>query len=399
LEALEDRTLPATYYAATASDLIADIKAANQHAGSNTIVLTAPTTSPYILTAVNNTTDGPTGLPVIKKGDNLTIVGNGDTIERSTASGTPAFRLFDVASGALLTLDTVTLQNGLEVGSGTSAEGGAIYNQGTLVLSGATVGNNEVEGSNGANATNVTKNGGAGQDAAGGGIWSSGALTLENGTLIQNNTALGGNGGNAYAQVSNHTSFGGNGGNASGAGVDVAGGTATLVGSTFSGNQAGGGQPGAGVVFFGNYINEGTGGNAYGGGVAIVGATVTMSADTLSGNTSQAGANAYAYGGGLDVAGGSATSVILSNSDVTGNSVYGFGGFGGGILVDSGGSVTLTNDHVTGNAATVDYGGGGGTAIGLDSTVYLDSPTVANTNSNTLDGSPNNFYGPYILLP
>src|SRR5262245_60268414 len=86
LEALEARTLPSTYYAATASDLIADINAANKHGGTNTIVLTAPTTSPYVLTAVDNTTDGATGLPVISsnKGDNLTIVGNGDTIERST---------------------------------------------------------------------------------------------------------------------------------------------------------------------------------------------------------------------------------------------------------------------------------------------------------------------------
>src|SRR5262249_6253193 len=42
LEALEDRTLPSTYYAATAGDLIADSKAANKGGGANTIVLTAP---------------------------------------------------------------------------------------------------------------------------------------------------------------------------------------------------------------------------------------------------------------------------------------------------------------------------------------------------------------------
>ena len=71
--------------AATVSDLIADINAANTAGGANTITLTAPTTSPYVLTAVNNTTDGATGLPVIAANDNLTIVGNGDTIERSTA--------------------------------------------------------------------------------------------------------------------------------------------------------------------------------------------------------------------------------------------------------------------------------------------------------------------------
>ena len=46
------RTLPSTYYAATAADLIADIKAANTAGGANTIVLTAPTTNPYVLTAL-----------------------------------------------------------------------------------------------------------------------------------------------------------------------------------------------------------------------------------------------------------------------------------------------------------------------------------------------------------
>src|SRR6516165_11680017 len=79
LEPLEDRMLPSSYTAATVSDLIADINAANKAGGTNTITLTAPTTSPYVLTAEDNSTDGPTGLPVISGGgksvaaDNLTI--------------------------------------------------------------------------------------------------------------------------------------------------------------------------------------------------------------------------------------------------------------------------------------------------------------------------------------
>src|SRR5262245_11090249 len=72
LETLEDRCLPSTFHAATASDLIADIKTANLQGGANTIVLTAPTTSPYVFTATDNTTDGATVLPVIAKGDALT---------------------------------------------------------------------------------------------------------------------------------------------------------------------------------------------------------------------------------------------------------------------------------------------------------------------------------------
>ena len=95
---LEDRALPSSYTAGSVSALIADMTAANTAGGSNTISLTAPTTSPYVLTAVNNTTYGPTGLPTIAANDKLTILGNGDTIERSTAAGTPDFRLLAVAS-------------------------------------------------------------------------------------------------------------------------------------------------------------------------------------------------------------------------------------------------------------------------------------------------------------
>jgi hypothetical protein len=55
--------VPSTFNAATVSDLIADINAANLVGGSNTITFVAHKT--FNLTAVNNTTDGPTGLPVI----------------------------------------------------------------------------------------------------------------------------------------------------------------------------------------------------------------------------------------------------------------------------------------------------------------------------------------------
>jgi hypothetical protein len=170
LEQLEDRTLPSNYTASTVADLINDISAANKAGGTNTITLAANTT--FDLTAVNDTTDGPTGLPVIKKGDSLTITGQGsDVIQRDTAAS--AFRLFDVASGATLTLSNLMLQNGLAYGSGSAADGGAIYNQGSLTLNGVTVQNNTAQGANGISATTDTGNGTNGYDGAGGGIWSS----------------------------------------------------------------------------------------------------------------------------------------------------------------------------------------------------------------------------------
>src|SRR5262249_45020176 len=127
LERLEDRTLPSNYTAASVADLIADINAANAVGGSNTITLVAGTT--LTLSAVDNTTDGATGLPVIAANDNLTIAGNGDTIERSMAAGIADFRLLDLASGGSLILNNLTLQGGLASGAGVSAEGGALYSQ------------------------------------------------------------------------------------------------------------------------------------------------------------------------------------------------------------------------------------------------------------------------------
>src|SRR5262249_13845330 len=147
LERLEDRALLSGFTASTVSELIADVTAANAAGGANTITLVAGKS--FTLTVAGNSTDGATGLPVIAAHDSLTIAGNGDVIARSTANGTPAFRLLDVAAGASLTLEDLTLQGGLALGGGVSAEGGAIYNQGTLSLTGVTVQNNRALGSQG----------------------------------------------------------------------------------------------------------------------------------------------------------------------------------------------------------------------------------------------------------
>ncbi len=73
LEHLEDRRVLSAFSAAAVSDLIADINAANKAGGSNTILLAANTT--FDLTAVNNTTNGANGLPVIAAKDTLSISG------------------------------------------------------------------------------------------------------------------------------------------------------------------------------------------------------------------------------------------------------------------------------------------------------------------------------------
>src|SRR5262245_40763299 len=170
LEQLEDRTVPANFSAATASDLIADINAANLTAEADTITLASGTT--FTLTT---STDGSNGLPMIRAaGGSLTIIGNGDIIERSTAAGTPWFRLLTVAPGGSLTLENLTLQGGLAGGTG-----GAIENGGTLILDGVTVQDNLARGSD-ATLTGGLFGGFSAFGASGGGVWSSGALTIRN---------------------------------------------------------------------------------------------------------------------------------------------------------------------------------------------------------------------------
>jgi hypothetical protein len=371
---LEDRALPSTFSAATVADLIADIKAANSAGGTNTITLTAPTSSPYVLSKADNRTDGPNGLPVISggnKADSLTIVGHGDTID-----GGHVARLFDVAGGASLTLQNLTLQHGIAGGSGAASEGGAIYNQGTLVLSAVTVQYNIAIGSDGKVGTSINNHGGAGADAAGGGIWSSGALTCENGTVIQNNFAEGGKGG--AAGVVDPGGQGGNGGNAFGGGVCIAGGTANLADTTLSGNQAVGGNGGVGIPgAYGGFIGSGNGGSGEGGGVLVAGGSATLSGDTIAHNTAAGGS-----GGSLDASSGE--------------------GLGGGLYV-AGGSVTLCNDTVKSNTA---YAAGGGIYIASGATVYIDTaavdtvdPSVVsnNTDGSGTNGSTANIDGSYTL--
>jgi len=353
LEALEDRTLLNSYLAASTADLINDINLANAAGGANTITLTAPSSSPYTLTAVDNTTDGATGLPVIAAGDNLTIVGNGDTIGRSMASGTPAFRLLDVAAGASLTLEGLTLQNGLASGSGVSAQGGAIYSQGALTLNGVTVQNNTARGADGASSVHI---GGDGAEGLGGAIYvGSGAVTLNNSTL-SDNAAQGGRGGDGLA--------GGLGGDGGGGAIYVNGGaSATLLNSSLSGNTAQGGAGGsgdgtgqngpAGRGFGGGLYNDGTAtltnvtvsGNsasAHGGGLMNSVGTATLTNVTVSGNSASEGAGLFNQG-----------TATLTNVTVSGNSASAHGGG----LVNSAGTATLTNVTVSGNSASESGGG------------------------------------------
>jgi chitodextrinase len=262
----------------TAAALISDISTANSSNG--TVTLTSGCT--YTLTTVNNTTDsGGVGLPVIK--GKVTIQGSGATIARSTASGTPVFRIFDVASGGSLTLNSVTISNGL-ANNGT-AGGGGIMSHGTLTVTGSTFTGNSAPASSG---------------TSGGGINNSGTLNLSTSTFTGNTGQEGGAVFNQKNATIINDTFAGNTATIYGGGALLnAAGTMTVTGSTFTGNTG----PGGGAIDNDTTLNisdstfTGNTGGTNGGGAIDNFGTTTVTQTTFAGNSSLYGANILNYTG------------------------------------------------------------------------------------------------------
>jgi hypothetical protein len=227
---------------------------------------------------------------------------------------------------------------------------------------------------------------------------------LENGTLVQNNQAIGGQGG-----LAGQFNLGTPGGDGSGGGLYISGGTANLTGVSINNNIALGG-PGGRIS-----------GNAYGGGVYLDKATVTLSNDTVDGNQANANGGGVftgrrgtfddSYGGGLYMVGGT---LNLSGDTMNGNFADGqpapqyapnqsLDSYGGGMYVATG-TVTLCNDIVENNEAIgFGYAQGAGIYISSQAKVYIDASTLAQVISNTSypgtwpNGTIDNIDGPYTL--
>ncbi len=214
---------------------------------------------------------------------NVTVQGAGATIARSTASGVPAFRIFDVASGGSLTLTSLTLTNGLA--NNGQQGGGAIFNHGTLSVTAGTF------TSNSSPATTGT---------SGGAIDSSGTLSVTTSTFSGNSAQEGGGIMNQNSATITNSTFTSNNATIYGGGALVnAAGTATIAGDTFVANTG----PGGGAIDNDTTLNisnstftNNTGGTNGGGAVVNFG-TTTLNQSTLSGNTSPYGANLYNYTG------------------------------------------------------------------------------------------------------
>ena len=263
--------------ACSAPSLIAAISAANKISG--TVTLTSGCV--YTLTARNNATDGGTGLPVITK--KVTVKGNGATIARSTATGTPSFRIFDVASAGSLTLTSLTLSHGL-ANNGVQG-GGAIFSHGILSVTGSMFKSNSSPALHG---------------TSGGAINNSGVLTVTTSTFSANSAQEGGGVFNQKTATITNSTFTGNKANVfGGGGLVSAAGTTTVTRDTFTGNTG----PGGGAIDNDATVNinestfTGNTAGSNGGGAVVNFGTATITQSTLSGNTSPFGADVLNFTG------------------------------------------------------------------------------------------------------
>lgn len=297
------------YTAMNVTAFIADINAANANPGYYTITLMPGAL--YTLSA-EAATDSGTGLPPIMSGVDLTIVGNGATIQRDTT--TANLRLFLVNSGATLRLTALTLRDGHVTGAagtnggngtgnpgvaGGFARGGAIYNNGALIVTSDTFVQNGVNGGAGGNGGSGASggviggtggNGGAGGDAAGGAIYNVGMLAITNSTFVANSATagIGGNGGSAGMGMSGNgvDGYGANGGNGQGGAIaSVANTSQSITNSTITTGGAIGGVGGTGRNTIGAM------GTSVGGGVFNGGSGISLTNTIFADNNAAVGGN------------------------------------------------------------------------------------------------------------
>ena len=239
------------------------------------------------------------------------------TIERSTVSGVPNFRL--IATNSDLSINGIALNNGR-----TSYNGGAIYAGGPITLHishAAVTGNSASEGggvyvSYIAESTMIDHSVISGNTATmdGGGVeehGTSGSVTLLDTQVIGNSAWSGGGIYADGAAILTNVTVSSNRAAGDGGGIDA--GSLTATGSTFSGNSS----------------------TSHGGGLAVFG-NAFLTNSTISGNSST-----YA-GGGLF-----AFTANLNFCTVSGNSYTMPGYMGGGLYVAQ--SATLTSSILTGN--------------------------------------------------
>ncbi|TMM09469.1 MAG: hypothetical protein E6G00_10395 [Actinobacteria bacterium] len=348
----------------------------------------------------------------------------------------------DAASS--LTLDSARVRDNVVDVSGDAthpggnANGGGIFNAGTLALVRSAVDHNTAN----ANATAGDHPGGI---VSGGGIDNKGGLSVTT-TSISSNTATGVghgtsgggiiDGGGVYNETGSlaitdgsldkNTANGdgganGPGGIVDGGGLVHAGGALALTRTSVSGNTASGlghGAGGGGIVDAGGLENEGgdlslvratidgnvaradggasgSGGSVSGAGIFQGGTKLTIGRSSISNNTASAtgaGTGGIIFGGGLDD--GSTSPTTITNSRFSANGANADGSPAGdvnGVGIFLGGSLpTVSASTVDGNHGTARGAGSSSGGSGLGGGVYVAVPTTMTNvtlNANSLDVS------------
>ncbi|NIS83304.1 MAG: hypothetical protein GTO14_24600 [Anaerolineales bacterium] len=293
----------------------------------------------YELTSVDNTDFvGSNGLPVITSP--IFIVGRGSTIQRSSVSGTPRFRIFYVDTTGELELDGITLSNGNpELGK----FGGAIFNLGSLSISATTLTGNQARdggairnflGTVTISHSTISDN----QSVYGGGIANAGGdLTVSNSEFLNNIAIMGGESGGGGAIFNDHQSEGS---------------VVAISGSTFSGNQA----------FWGGAIGNGQNGHvdiddssfvaneASNGGAITNNNALDIRGSTIANNTANTG-------GGIR----NNWFLWLVNSTVSGNTLAPGPNRMGSAIYNTGGQLMISFATITDNS-----GAGGSSALYIE---------------------------------
>jgi hypothetical protein len=321
--------------------------------------------------------------PVVLEADGHTAILNGQ-------NGTS---LFTVPDGGNLTLNGVTVENGLAQGAaGQDGPDGDAGTTGALGVDGTPGNNSDVNGAivttGSPNGGNGTAGGDGGDGTAGfsgtaGGVAKGGAISVARGGTLSviggafnNDDATGGNGGNGgiggNGGEGGDSGAGGNGGYANGicgnGGNGGNGGHAGDGGSAGSGGAGGGGEGGAiysagsvtisdGTSFSNDQVQGGSGGDGGKGGAGGLGGGGQPGGSDASHADSESSSSCSTSGEGEAGSGG--TSQDSGDSGNGGNG--GAGGVArGGAIDNDDGALTVTDATFTGDSGTSGDGGDGG---------------------------------------
>jgi len=263
-----------------------------------------------------------TALPFISS--DLSITGPGAdllTVQRSSAVGTPDFRIFSIGNSRTVSISDLTITNGKGNGAG-----GGVNNQGTLTL------------------TNCNVYGNSTTSIDGGGIQNTGvSLTIRNCNIGGNGPEQGNIGGGITNITGTVVMTGGSVVGNTGVGLNLNS-TNTLDGVAIT-NNLGNGVFTSGTTKIINSLIANNAASVEGGGIRNLIGTTTIVNTTISGNTTTEN------GGGISNFNGllALVNVTVTNNHSDSDNNQGFGDTGGGIDASSG-ATRLDNTIVAGNS-------------------------------------------------